>query len=140
MKLTKAHIPAIAWSLFIGTSCLLPASAFKEITFDSFFELDKLIHLILYFVLVMLWGLSTKVALGNAQRYLMTVASLIFGLLVEILQSTMALGRTYDINDIVANSVGCALGMLTIPFVRRKLPLLKKHFSFLNFLYQGIEI
>jgi VanZ family protein len=58
-----------------------------------------------------------------------------YGILIEVLQSTMALGRSYDIGDIVSNTVGCIVGVILITFVQRTVPLLKKYLPFLNKLY-----
>jgi len=134
VKITRAHIPAILWTLFIASSCLLPASSFKEFSFDLF-ELDKLVHLILYFVFVLLWAISSKTDFSKKQTLILAAVSIAFGIVIEILQSTMGLGRAYDIDDIIANTIGCILGIVCIPFIRRKMPLLKNHLPFLRNLY-----
>lgn len=140
MKLSRAYIPAIGWTLLIASSSLLPASTFKKFTFNSFFEIDKLIHFILYFVFVLLWSLIAEKAMSSLQKFWLAVVSIAFGVAIELLQSAMALGRSYEINDIMANSVGCFIGILMIPFVRRKMLYLKKHLPFFNNLYYRVKI
>ena len=101
MKVNRAILPAVLWTLFIASSCLLPASAFKKFTFDSLSQLDKLIHLILYVVFVMLWALSLKRVLTIKEKLVLLLVSVAYGVLIEVLQSAMALGRAYDIDDII---------------------------------------
>lgn len=135
MTTIRAHVPAILWTLFIASSCLLPASAFRQFTFDSLFEIDKVVHLVLYFVFVVLWAISFPEQFSKRQKIILGAVSIGYGVLIEVLQSVMALGRAYDIDDIIANTVGCILGLLSISFVRRKMPLLKNRLPFLRNLY-----
>jgi len=58
-----------------------------------------------------------------------------FGVLIEILQATMSLGRSYELDDIIANTIGSVLGLVMLPFIRRMTPLLKKYLPFLNKVY-----
>jgi VanZ family protein len=132
VKVNRAILPAVLWTLFIASSCLLPASAFKKFTFDSLSQLDKLIHLILYVVFVMLWALSLKRVLTIKEKLVLLLVSVAYGVLIEVLQSAMALGRSYDIDDIIANTVGCFLGILLMSFIARKMPLLKNRLPFLR--------
>ncbi|MDB4174390.1 VanZ family protein [Bacteroidia bacterium] len=132
MKVNRAILPAVLWTLFIASSCLLPASAFKKFTFDSLSQLDKLIHLILYVVFVMLWALSLKRVLTIKEKLVLLLVSVAYGVLIEVLQSAMALGRAYDIDDIIANTAGCFLGILLMSFIARKMPLLKNRLPFLR--------
>lgn len=134
MKLRRAQIPAILWTLFIASSCLLPASAFKSFSFDSLIQLDKLVHLILYITFVILWYLAWP-KWKRSYSYVLLVVGIMYGVLIEILQSEMSLGRSYDIADILANTIGAILGVILIPFISLKLPLIKKYLPFLDKLY-----
>ena len=134
MHITKAHIPAIGWTLLIASSCLLPAAAFKDIEF-TLFELDKLVHLILYFAFVILWAISIPRELTKGEKKKLVAVGVGYGVLIEVLQSTMSLGRAYDIDDIIANTAGCILGLFCISFIKRKMPLLKNRLPFLRHLY-----
>lgn len=134
MHLTKAHIPAIGWTLLIASSCLLPASVFQDFNF-TLFELDKLIHLILYFTFVILWAISAGEIFTHKKKIKLAAVSIGYGILIEILQSVMSLGRSYDFDDIIANIAGCILGVCCISFMQRKMPLLKNRLPFLRHLY-----
>ncbi|MGB0850300.1 MAG: VanZ family protein [Bacteroidia bacterium] len=134
MKLRRAQIPAILWTLFIASSCLLPASAFKSFSFDSLIQVDKLVHLVLYITFVVLWYLAWPSWKTN-YSFILLVIGILYGVLIEILQSEMSLGRSYDVADILANTAGAILGVILIPFISRKLPLIKKYLPFLDKLY-----
>jgi glycopeptide antibiotics resistance protein len=133
MKLSRAHIPAILWTLLIGSSCLISASAFKDFSFDSLLQIDKVIHLTLYFFFVLFWALSIPHTKWNTLALLAT--GILYGILIEVLQGAMHLGRSYDIDDIIANTVGAILGALCIGFVKRKMPFIKKYLPFASYLY-----
>jgi glycopeptide antibiotics resistance protein len=137
MQLKRAHIPAVIWTLFIASSCLVPASAFRSFSFDSLLGIDKLVHFVLYAVFILLWALATTKMTATRKTYLFIVG-VSYGVLIEVLQSTMSLGRSYDRVDIVANTIGCILGVLLITLSKRSLPLLKKYLPFLNKLYQPL--
>ena len=134
MKLYRAYIPAILWTLFIASSCLLPAAAFRSFSFDALLELDKIIHFVLYAVFVLLWALAIR-DISVKQKIVLLLIGVTYGILIEVLQSTMALGRSYDIADIVSNIIGCIIGIVLITFIQRTVPLLKKYLPFLNKLY-----
>ncbi|MBT8327430.1 MAG: VanZ family protein [Bacteroidia bacterium] len=137
MGLTKAHIPAIAWTLFIATSCLLPASVFEDFTFDSLFELDKLIHLILFFTFFVLWALAInqRVKITFNEKIILLIISILYGIMIELIQSLTHHGRSYELGDVIANTIGSVIGVITIGILIKKLPLIKKHLPFLQKLY-----
>jgi hypothetical protein len=134
VPIKKGRLLAFLWTGLIATSCLLPASVFREFTFDALLGLDKLIHFTLYIGLILLWTLSSE-HLSNKNVYLLLVIAICYGILIEVLQASMALGRSYQWDDIIANTIGCILGVLLIPFFRKNMPLLKNYLPFLNKLY-----
>tara|TARA_B100001057_G_scaffold498002_1_gene603732 strand:+ start:1958 stop:2206 length:249 start_codon:yes stop_codon:yes gene_type:complete len=81
--------------------------------------MDKLIHLIMYFILILLWGInliSFKFSL-----FKILFLTIIFGLLIEILQYLLPFGRYFDLGDIIANSVGAIIGIIILLFYKKKL-------------------
>jgi glycopeptide antibiotics resistance protein len=134
MQLKRALFVAIAWTALIASSCLMPASAFKAFTFDSIFQLDKILHLTLYYVFIVLWSLVSKVNTVR-QNYVLLIVGIAYGVLIEVLQAAMSLGRSYALDDIIANTIGCVLGVLSISYIKRKLPLIKKYLPFMSKLY-----
>jgi glycopeptide antibiotics resistance protein len=129
LKLKRAQIFALIWTAFIASSCLLPASVFKPFSFQNLLGLDKLIHLILYFVFVQLWGLSNK-HLNLKKKIVILSLGIIYGILIEFLQSAMNNGRSFEVDDMIANTIGCILGVYLLTITKNKLPLLKKYLPF----------
>jgi VanZ family protein len=78
-----------------------------------------------------LWSLASGISEKKKVYQLMAV-SITFGVLIEILQATMSLGRSYELDDIIANTIGSVLGLVMLPFIRQNIPLLKKYLPFLN--------
>ena len=129
MKLKRARIPAIVWTAFIASSCLLPASLFKPFSFESLLELDKLIHLVLYFVFVQLWTLNLE-KINRRNKLIILLIGIIYGILIEFMQSAMNIGRSFEIDDMIANALGCILGIIFMTITQNSLALIKKYLPF----------
>ena len=98
---------ALLWAGIILWLCLIPGKALPEWNWFSVFELDKLVHATMFFVLTMLLAQAFRSNRSPA-RYIMwaVVISVGYGLFTEILQGLEALGRRRDILDMIANTVG----------------------------------
>lgn len=108
-------LPALVCTVAIGYLSLIDLS---ETPVTKMGISDKVMHGTAYFFLTLLWlfylifgkvswSFSTKIAV-------VCVFSIVFGILIEVLQGTMTSYRTADIFDILANSTGVALaGLLT---------------------------
>ena len=129
MKLKRARILAILWTAFITSSCLLPPSLFKPFTFESLLGLDKLIHLVLYFVFVQLWTLSLEI-INRRNKLIILLIGIIYGILIEFMQSAMNIGRGFEIDDMIANTLGCILGIIFMTITQNLLPFIKKYLPF----------
>ena len=129
-----ALVLAVLWTLLISTSCLLPASSFKAFSFDTIISIDKLVHFTFYSVFFVLWSLALGLK-KKRQLFILMAVTITFGVLIEILQATMSLGRSYELDDIIANTIGSVLGLVMLPFIRRMMPLIKKYLPFLNKVY-----
>ncbi len=81
--------------------------------------MDKLIHLTMYCILILLWGIN----LINFKFSLIKILflTIIFGLLIETLQYLLPFGRYFDLGDIIANSVGAIIGIIILLFYKKKL-------------------
>lgn len=80
---------------------------------------DKVFHFLAYGVLALLWfntfffkfKFKRKRAIFSA-----VILSLIFGIIIEVLQDTMANERALDVYDIVANTLGVLLASTMLWF------------------------
>ncbi|MFZ9956435.1 MAG: VanZ family protein [Flavobacteriales bacterium] len=108
----KSNYKGILITLVVAFLCLYPFQSQNESTIPHF---DKVIHVTLFLVLSYFWmrGLSAQNQFKKLQEkaVLITVISAItYGVLIEVLQEVMHLGRSFDTLDIVADIVGVIFG------------------------------
>ena len=108
---------AISYTILIVVLSLSPIP--RAITNFKFFEMDKLIHLTMYFILILLWGINLISFKFSLIKILFL--TIFFGLLIETLQYLLPLGRYFDLCDIIANSVGAIIGIIILLFYKKKL-------------------
>ena len=92
-----------AWIIIAIVVCLLPGRALPPTTLVS----DKFEHFLLYgFLMVWFAGLYPR-----ARYVMIAVALLLMGIAIEMAQGAMNLGRTADVRDVIANSIGVGIGL-----------------------------
>ena len=82
---------------------------------------DKAIHLTAYLILTLCW----LIAVANRFKVLnisIFVVLLVFfyGIIIEVLQATVTTNRQFEIKDIVANTIGIALGFTVFKVLTQK--------------------
>lgn len=102
---------AIAWAVVIAVLHAIPGHDFPELSFSDFFQIDKLIHAIIFMVGFYLFA----VALAEQQkktfiRYLI-ISFVAYGLILEILQGLLFVERSADVLDWLADILGVFLGV-----------------------------
>lgn len=110
----------------------LPGDKLPEIKF-TLFEIDKVVHFLLYFTLVILMSFSflknknennSKKNEPFLKRIVLIIATGIFiGSFIEVIQGNFIPNRAFDVFDILANSIGTFIGMIF--FVKIRLNKLK---------------
>jgi hypothetical protein len=105
-------IPAIAWFIFILILLCLPGSSVPSAPWLSVIHADKLIHITLFGVLCGLSGQPFhKSNRSAAQRkkwfLLIMLGGITYGTMMEFVQKYWLSGRSFEILDIAADSVGC---------------------------------
>ncbi len=97
------------WTLLIFILCLLPGKDIPDVHVPF---ADKWVHFILFGIFAFLW-LCARPGRGWGYAIAILVLSVFTGWLVEELQGLFpALGRTKDMMDALADSVGGLLGVL----------------------------
>lgn len=104
----------ICWIIIITTLSLYPFEDFdtQEIHIPY---LDKVVHFIFYFVAAILGILlireRTKAKLNLSRSVVITVLLvIIYGIVIEVIQSTFTLNRSGELYDVLANSLGAIFG------------------------------
>lgn len=104
---------AFGYTAFIFVLCTLPGSAFPDIPPNPWLQLDKLIHLGLWFALALCYAFALP-RLGVSWLVALTLTALLgagYGLLIEWFQESFT-DRTYDIYDVYADFAGTGLGII----------------------------
>jgi len=110
------------WAAVILLSTLLPSSALPAVSVWELFSFDSFAHAFLFSVLVFLMtvGLAKQFTLLRLKHYPIRYAlmiSTIFGIFIELMQHFFIPGRQGDILDVVANTIGCLLGIVLFKWV-----------------------
>ncbi len=102
---------AIGWVVVTAILHAIPGSDFPVVSFSNFFQLDKLIHSIIFMIGVYLFA----VALNEQQKIQflrhVVISFIVYGLLLEVLQGLVFVERSADILDWLADIIGVFLGV-----------------------------
>jgi VanZ family protein len=121
--LFKKFIPGIAWFIVIYILVTLPGKDIPKSSFLDEISFDKLVHMGLFSVLTVLfcWPFyKTDITVEKKIKYFITVALLAsaWGYTTELIQKFwVSIGRTYDLFDWAADSLGALAGYI---FSRKK--------------------
>lgn len=76
---------------------------------------DKIFHFLAYFVLTLLWFytfLYTFKLKNKRAIFFAVILSVLFGIIIEVLQGSITVSRSLDVYDAVANSLGALLASM----------------------------
>lgn len=106
--------PAILWSVIVFILLAMPSIKLPTERKIDFMQVDKVIHFLLFFILVILWGYylqpgKKSVTTFFVALFAVALASTCYGILMEYVQ--LWTGRDFDIWDMVADGVGATAGL-----------------------------
>ncbi len=111
------------WALLIIVLSFAPQEEFNNKSMDN---LDKIVHLFLYAVLSHLGMIAFLKQ--NQYRFLRrnaapTIFFLVFvlGLLIELFQGTVFVSRSTEVMDLLANTMGSLLGLVSFYMIYKNL-------------------
>jgi len=114
----RRYGPALAWAIIILILTGLPGNYFPEVkTFWDWLSPDKVVHLGIFGVqaFLIIYGLGQQY-LAKKRRYqymvLVFLLTTLFGLITEVLQSYVFVGRDGNVFDFLADGLGAFLGVL----------------------------
>ena len=114
----KTFVWVIAEILIIFIIMSMPGNKLPaENSFTYAFKVDKVIHFILFFTfsytLLLYFKKSDKKCLKNKRIQIIAVIScIIYGILLEFYQKLYVPSRSFDITDMLANTIGSIFGLL----------------------------
>ncbi|MFT4203555.1 MAG: VanZ family protein [Chitinophagaceae bacterium] len=118
-KLWLCYIPALAWAILIYILLTLPEKDFEDSELNQIPHFDKVVHMGLFGAQVF-W-----LTLPLAKRYKpnaailrwITLAVILFGILMEYVQKYFTVDRSFDWTDMVADSVGAVLSYFCMHYI-----------------------
>ena len=115
----RAFIPAVLWGIIILIISLMPGSSLPNFSFFDLFQPDKVGHLVFYGIFVALMLLGFHQRMSPEEIEVKTVAKVVafgicYGILIELLQYSFFTGRNFDVLDIIANIIGCFVGVSSL--------------------------
>ena len=102
---------AIAWAVVIAVLHAIPGSDFPEVSFSDLFQIDKLIHAIIFTIGFYLFAEAFAEQQKKAFIRYLIVSFIAYGLLLEVLQGLVFVERSADILDWLADTIGVFLGV-----------------------------
>ncbi|MBC9931341.1 VanZ family protein [Chitinophaga qingshengii] len=121
MKLWKYYLPATVWMILILILCTLPG---KDIPSNSFFEkvhFDKIVHFGLFGGIVLFLSLGVywhQKKISSGILFLFVVLAAFYGFVIELIQKYWAIGRSFDMYDVLADTLGAIAGVFVFKLVR----------------------
>jgi VanZ family protein len=91
---------AFAWSILIFIGCSLPGKELPKL--NLFDNVDKVVHFVFFAVLILLWHWAGFVR----SWWICIVVCLLYGFGIELYQMKFVAGRSFDIWDGVADTIG----------------------------------
>jgi hypothetical protein len=107
---------AMAFTIATILFCL-PGDKFPEDELFNIFQVDKLIHIGLFALMVVLWSLPFISRVGDSDRLGnifigVALAFVFYGVLIEFIQGSFISNRTMGIDDMIADALGCGVGFI----------------------------
>jgi VanZ family protein len=105
---------AILWTIFIAMLCLVKFDDLKH--FDVVDQTDKYVHYIFHFLFVIFWSMYCKAKnqLTNKAITIILLASVSYGIGIEIMQDVFTKTRKADFMDVLSNTIGALTALLLL--------------------------
>lgn len=109
----KKNIFSILVALLIMYLSLTSSDTFNKVSFFNISFLDKIVHFGMYFVLMSVIIFENRKTFKNTGHlFLIALIPLFYGVLMEILQSTLTVSRSGSFYDVIFNSAGILASLL----------------------------
>jgi VanZ family protein len=114
IKLLKKNILSIITALLILYLSLANADTFSKVNDFAFPYFDKVVHMFMYFGFMIVLLYENRLSLKNNRSVLLlSILPVVYGILMECLQSWLTSTRTGDIIDGLFDLVGILLALIT---------------------------
>jgi VanZ family protein len=124
--MVKKNIFSILVALVILYLSLANAQTFAKVPYFNIPDFDKIVHFGMYFSLMSVIIFENRKSIKSSrQLFLIALIPFLFGVSMEILQSTLTITRTGSIYDAIANLAGVITSLLLWlwikPFIKQEI-------------------
>lgn len=95
------YYAAVGWTIVLFIGCSLPGNGLPDLSSGR----DKWVHVEIFMLFGLLWRLN-----GRSVWWVL-LAGTVYGILIELWQGIMPIGRSCDVYDAVADCVGVVMGI-----------------------------
>ena len=111
----RSFLPAILWFAVATFLLLLPGNNFPEAGFLNFPHRDKLVHITFFFIFSYSFSWPFKsldLSADNKRHQFFSIAwyGVAYGIVIEFVQKYFVANRSFDVWDILSDTVGSFLG------------------------------
>lgn len=120
MKLLRFYTPAILWIILILVLCTLPGNDIPSNSFLDRIHFDKFVHFGLFGGIVLFLSLGIywqRKSISNSTLWLLVLIAAGYGLAIEFIQKYWAINRSFDMYDLVADTLGAIAGIWVFKIV-----------------------
>jgi VanZ family protein len=109
-------VVAILWTIVIFIGCSMPGRELPKLgLFDNF---DKVVHFLFFAGFFALWYMLSNKSVNSV--LLIIILSVLYGFSLEYYQLHCVAGRSFDVWDGVADTVGALSGWVVMWWLRKK--------------------
>ena len=107
------NLPWMIWAIIILGLCIVPGRVIPDPLFP---KIDKYVHLIMYLFLTLLmlhalWKQFPHRSSRTVTEIIVFSVAVAYGIIIEIVQETLIVTRSFEVEDILADSMGAGLGL-----------------------------
>lgn len=119
-KMIKNNILSIIVALIILYLSFANPETLNKVSVFHFRGLDKIIHLLMYFVfMVTILYEHRKQLIRSSQYFFIAIIPIVFGALIELFQTWFTNTRSGSIFDLLFNMAGILIAILIFVYIRR---------------------
>ncbi|MES2645382.1 MAG: VanZ family protein [Bacteroidota bacterium] len=111
----KLFLPALTWFLLSFYLLTLPGSAVPVLNWFNKIQGDKLVHIAIFAIMVILLLFPVQRLSGSPIHFktilFIALAALAYGVVMEFVQENYIPNRSFDVFDMIADGIGCFLGI-----------------------------
>lgn len=109
---------AVFWTLFITYMSLVTIEKVNT-SIINIPNKDKIVHFVFYFIFVFSW-IKVFNSDKNKINLKIVVIAVLYGIIIEVLQSVFTTNRQADIFDAIANALGALTAFLFLRHIKNK--------------------